>query len=76
MTSTDVPPKAFQDRAERSAETEAAILSAARGLRQVASATDAPVSRAEWLALADAAETGGKERYVVEARRQAEAVEE
>ena len=41
-------------------------------LRSVAAATGAEPERAEWLAVAEAAAAAGKDRYAVEARRQAD----
>ncbi len=41
-------------------------------LRSVAAAIGAEPDREEWLAVAEAAEAAGKDRYVVEARRQAD----
>lgn len=41
-------------------------------LRAVVRATRGTVARDEWLALADAAERAGKQRYAADARRQAE----
>jgi hypothetical protein len=40
-------------------------------MRAVASAMGKPPERDEWLALAEAAEAAGKQRYAVDARRQA-----
>ena len=45
-------------------------------LRAVAQATGEPPDREEWLALAQAADAAGKERYAADARRQAERGEE
>jgi hypothetical protein len=45
-------------------------------LRAVAHATGEPPDRDEWLALAQAAESAGKEHYAADARRQAERGEE
>jgi hypothetical protein len=39
-------------------------------LRQVATATESPVSHDEWQALAASAASAGKDRYAAEARRQ------
>ncbi len=41
-------------------------------LRAVATLQGAPMARQEWVALAEAAEAAGKERYAEEARRYAE----
>jgi hypothetical protein len=41
-------------------------------LRSVAAAVGAEPKREEWLAVAEAAAAGGKDRYAVEARRQAD----
>ena len=41
-------------------------------MRAVAGAMEKPPDRDEWLALAAAAEAAGKQRYAVDARRQAE----
>ena len=45
-------------------------------LRAVANAVGEPPDRDEWLALAQAADAAGKERYAADARRQAERGEE
>lgn len=45
-------------------------------LRAVAAATGMPPDRAEWRALAEAAAAAGKERYALDAKRQAEREEE
>ncbi len=64
--------------AERLAELRSRALE--RGdpflLRAVAVATGSPPEREEWRRLADAAAAAGKERYALEARRQAEREEE
>ena len=64
--------KAGEDERLRALRREALEAGDVFLMRAVAHAMGKPPDRQEWLALATAAEASGKQRYAVEARRQAE----